>query len=127
MAVSKKLQGRTNEPTTLRGQIYSPEFISAYSIAVRNGFKGTEEEWLASLVGPEGKSAYEIAVEQGFNGTVEEWMEQIGGIVDHNALLSRDSKDCHPIKSIEGLTEALKEKQDSMKALDILDIIEICK
>lgn len=27
---------------------------SAYEIAVENGFSGTEEEWLASLVGPEG-------------------------------------------------------------------------
>jgi len=27
---------------------------SAYEIAVANGFAGTEEEWLASLVGPEG-------------------------------------------------------------------------
>lgn len=25
---------------------------SAYEVAVDNGFKGTEEEWLASLVGP---------------------------------------------------------------------------
>ncbi|HLT96302.1 MAG TPA: S-layer homology domain-containing protein, partial [Acidimicrobiia bacterium] len=27
---------------------------SAYEIAVENGFEGTEEEWLASLVGPQG-------------------------------------------------------------------------
>lgn len=27
---------------------------SAYDVAVENGFKGTEKEWLASLVGPEG-------------------------------------------------------------------------
>ncbi len=27
---------------------------SAYEIAVRHGFEGSEEEWLASLVGPEG-------------------------------------------------------------------------
>ncbi|MCM1218202.1 MAG: hypothetical protein NC548_27265 [Lachnospiraceae bacterium] len=27
---------------------------SAYEIAVENGFKGTEEEWLKSLIGPEG-------------------------------------------------------------------------
>lgn len=29
---------------------------SAYEVAVRNGFEGTEEEWLASLVGPRGKT-----------------------------------------------------------------------
>lgn len=27
---------------------------SAYEVAVENGFKGSEEEWLASLVGPQG-------------------------------------------------------------------------
>jgi hypothetical protein len=29
---------------------------SAYSLAVSNGFLGTEQEWLASLVGPQGPS-----------------------------------------------------------------------
>ena len=28
--------------------------LSAYEIAVANGFEGTEAEWLASLVGPQG-------------------------------------------------------------------------
>ena len=28
--------------------------LSAYEIAVKNGFKGSETEWLASLVGPPG-------------------------------------------------------------------------
>jgi hypothetical protein len=31
-----------------------PAGASAYQIAVANGFVGTEEEWLASLVGPQG-------------------------------------------------------------------------
>ena len=34
-----------------------PEGPSAYEIAVLNGFVGTEEEWLASLIGPPGVSA----------------------------------------------------------------------
>ena len=42
----------------LLGGIYAivrqPETISAYDIAVKHGFEGTEEEWLASLQGPEG-------------------------------------------------------------------------
>lgn len=52
---------------------------SAYEVAVQNGFVGTEQEWLDSLVGPvgnqgiQGKSAYDIAVENGFIGTEEEW------------------------------------------------------
>ena len=27
-------------------------YYSAYAIAVKHGFVGTEEEWLASLIGP---------------------------------------------------------------------------
>lgn len=45
---------------------------SAYEIAVRNGFRGTEKEWLESL---QGKSAYDYAVEGGFEGTETEFME----------------------------------------------------
>lgn len=42
---------------------------SAYQIAVRNGFVGTEEEWLLSLVGADGVSgAYHHT--QGFPSTV---------------------------------------------------------
>ena len=29
-------------------------YITAYGIAVKHGFKGTEEEWLESLRGPQG-------------------------------------------------------------------------
>lgn len=56
---------------------------SAYEIAVQNGFEGTEQEWLATLVGPQGiqgvpgvngKSAYELAVENGYQGSLEDWI-----------------------------------------------------
>ena len=76
---------------------------SAYDIAVRYGFEGTEEEWIASLKGADGKngedgvdgvdgeagddgedgaagkSAYELAVEQGFEGDEDEWLESLNG------------------------------------------------
>ena len=63
--------------------------LSAYEVAVRNGFAGTEEEWLASLEGPPGApgdpgsngnnglSAYEIAVLNGFKGSESEWLESL--------------------------------------------------
>ncbi len=59
---------------------------NAYELAVENGFKGTRQEWLDSLVGTNGvnglngsdgtngKSAYEIACDNGFVGSVEEWL-----------------------------------------------------
>lgn len=70
---------------------------SAYDIAVRNGFTGTEEEWLESLKGSpgekgdpgnkgekgedgtDGESAYDIAVRNGFTGTEEEWIASLKG------------------------------------------------
>lgn len=61
---------------------------SAYQIAVENGFEGSEEDWLASLVGPpgadgtdgtDGKSAYQLAVEAGFNGSEAEWLASLKG------------------------------------------------
>jgi predicted small secreted protein len=52
---------------------------SAYEIALTNGFKGTEAEWLASLKGADPKTAYEFAVEQGFAGTVDQWIASLKG------------------------------------------------
>lgn len=61
---------------------------SAYDVAVKNGFTGTETEWLASLKGADGangeyagrgESAYEIAVANGFSGTQAEWLASLKG------------------------------------------------
>ena len=59
--------------------------LSAYEVAVENGFSGTEVEWLESLVGPAGQngqngaSAYQVAVVNGFSGTESEWLESLKG------------------------------------------------
>lgn len=63
--------------------------MSAYEIAVENGFVGDEDAWLLSLKGetgqdsivpgPEGKSAYEIAVENGFVGDEDAWLLSLKG------------------------------------------------
>ena len=60
-------------------------YMSAYAIAVKHGYTGTEEEWLEYLKGEKGdqgiqgetgeagSSAYEIAVKHGYEGTEEQW------------------------------------------------------
>lgn len=48
-------------------------FLSAYGIAVKHGFKGTEADWLLSL------TAYGIALELGFVGTKAEWIASLKG------------------------------------------------
>ncbi len=60
------------------------EVINAYDIAVKNGFQGTETEWLASLQGDNGEDGadfdiyalYEAAKEKdGFAGTFSEFLK----------------------------------------------------
>ena len=63
--------------------------LSAYELAVQNGFTGTLTEWLESLKGADGingangkdgkngLSAYEIAVKNGFVGTESEWLNSL--------------------------------------------------
>ena len=46
---------------------------SAYELAKRLGFEGTEQEWLDSL------SGYYVALENGFEGTQEEWLLSLVG------------------------------------------------
>ena len=51
------LKGQAQSVIKLRGSISMPDAIqgkSAYELAVMHGFKGTEEEWLASLKGEKG-------------------------------------------------------------------------
>lgn len=58
--------------------------ISAYDIAVENGFVGTEQEWLASLQGSDGKDAekiniqelYEAAIADGFQGSMSDFIKE---------------------------------------------------
>ncbi|WP_432482580.1 hypothetical protein [Kineococcus esterisolvens] len=112
---------------------------SAYDIAVRNGFVGTEAEWLASLEGADGapgepgadgqdgadgapgadgadgESAYDIAVRHGFWGSEEDWLAQLeasGGVTEHAQLTGLDAPDSHPISAITGLGSMLARKVD---------------
>lgn len=52
---------------------------SAYELACEQGYTGTVDEWLLTLVGNNGKSAYEVMQEQGYTGTLEEWIESLRG------------------------------------------------
>ena len=51
---------------------------SAYEIAVDNGFKGTEQEWLASLKAdsPSVESLYEAAQQAGFTGSMLDFLKE---------------------------------------------------
>lgn len=92
------LEGTASTPSTLRGKINTldTKVINAYDLAVKNGFKGTEAEWLASLNGEPGvpgQSSYEIALKHGFKGTEAEWLASLNGepgVVDENGYVLKD-------------------------------------
>lgn len=84
------IQG-TQGPQGLQG-VSGEDGESAYEVAVRNGFVGTESAWLDSLkgepgadgtggdgTGPAGDSAYEIAVDNGFVGDEAAWLASLRG------------------------------------------------
>ncbi len=55
---------------------------SAYKIAVANGFKGSELDWLASLEGDkgkDGKSAFQLVQDTGYTGKLVNWLASLKG------------------------------------------------
>lgn len=81
--------------------------LSAYEIAVKHGYTGTEEEWIKSLMpkggaggGSNGKSAYELAVENGYQGSVQEWLK---------SLVGKDGADAYEVAKKAGYTGSREE------------------
>ena len=73
--------------------------LSAYQVAVANGFVGTEPEWLNSLVGDDGLpgndgapgiSAYQVAVNNGFVGDEAAWLLSLKGATGDDGLPGND-------------------------------------
>ena len=44
--------------------------VTAYGIALKNGFVGTELEWLASLKGNQGDTSFPLSIEIADNGDI---------------------------------------------------------
>jgi len=101
--------------------------LSAYEVAVQNGFIGTINQWLDSLVGDSGQqgeagqngqnglSAYEVAVENGFSGNEQEWLESLIGPQGEPGPTNEDAV------SGFGISNIVKITQDDYEALEIKD------
>lgn len=74
-----------NEGDMIKG----PQGDSAYQIALKHGFKGTEEEWLASLVGAQGPMG-----PQGPQGTPG--VKGVDGKDGHQGVDGKPGKDGEP-------------------------------
>lgn len=74
-----------------------PSGESAYQVAVDNGFKGTEKEWLDYLrkgpVGADGKSAYQVWIDQGNKGSEDDFLKSLVGHQGDQGLTGRSAYD----------------------------------
>lgn len=109
----------------LGGILYFIYNQSIYQLIVRDGYTGTEEQWLASLVGEEvgqdgAESAYELAVANGYAGTEAKWIETIIGVPAAEIKASPYALACE--NGFEGsLAEWLAEIADKPEKLGISD------
>ena len=92
------------------------------------------------LIGRVYVSAYGIAVKHGYIGTEEEWIHSLEANLEHDNLIHREYPDSHPIEAISGLEDNLitidldieeldtevQKKQDKMLPMTALDVIAIC-
>ena len=88
---------------------------SAYEIAVKNGFTGTETEWLTSLNGEDGASAYELAVKSGYSGTEAEWLASLKGEPGENGQDGNNGASAYEIAVKNGYTGTETEWLASLK------------
>ena len=78
---------------TVGGVACAEERITAYEIAVQNGFQGTEAEWLLSLHGANGEDGedldaeklYQTALDNGYEGSFLDFCETLNKIIISNA------------------------------------------
>lgn len=90
------------------------EPLSAYDIAVKNGFSGTEAEWVESLKGETGASGkdganaaitagdlYDEAVARGYKGTYLQFVQEYlgGGAVNYSAVINENLNCVVSVKS----------------------------
>lgn len=82
--------------------------ISAYEIAVKNGFVGTEAEWLASLHGADGKDGedmdaeelYQAAKENGYQGEFLDFIKELNIQVNEDNDVATIAKNIMSVVSI---------------------------
>ena len=98
------------------GRQYLGVFLSAYGIAVKHGYAGTEEEWLESLRGPEGQQGIQGKPgPQGEPGSVkfdeltEEQLAMLKGKEGPQGVPGIDGQDGVGIQSVEQTTTSTED------------------
>ncbi|TCM60881.1 putative secreted protein (type I secretion substrate), partial [Acinetobacter calcoaceticus] len=100
---------------------------SAYEVAVDNGYTGTEQQWLTSLVGRNGtngidgaagKSAYQIAVINGFVGDESAWLLSLVGAKGDQGEKGETGLSAYDLAVKEGFVGTITEWLQSQKGQD---------
>lgn len=98
---------------------------SAYEIAVKHGYTGTEEDWAKSLTpnggavgGGNGKSTYELAVQEGYQGTLQEWLK---------SLVGKDGEDAYEVAKKAGYAGSREEWLKTLIGATGLSAYELAK
>lgn len=100
----EEIRGKVATRDVLTGTILNPDKIygkSAYEIAVMHGFKGTEEEWLESLVG--GKELINALVEEAIKKATKQAM--IGEVTLFANKWVGDESPYSQVIKVEGVTK----------------------
>lgn len=93
--------------------------LSAYEVAVANGFVGTEAQWLDSLVGADGLSAYEVAVANGFVGTEAQWLDSLVGADGAQGI---DGLSAYEVAVVNGFVGTEAEWLESLIGVNVVPI-----
>lgn len=64
---------------TLQEWLRSLGGADAYEVAKSAGYTGSREEWLKTLIGETGLSAYELAKSEGYEGSLTDWIASLKG------------------------------------------------
>lgn len=95
--------------------------LSAYEIAVLNGFAGSALEWLESLEGSNGfngengLSAYQIALQYGFEGDESQWIESLTGVNGSDGMSGIDGESAYQVALRNGFVGSEVEWLESLK------------
>lgn len=98
--------------------------LSAYQLAVKNGYTKSEAEWLASITGVKGdkgdtgKSAYQSALDAGFVGSEAEWVASLKGAKGDTGAAGSNGKSAYQSAVDGGYEGSENDWVNSLKAPD---------
>lgn len=107
------------------GGTQGPRGYSAYEIAIQNGFEGTEQEWLDSLVGEDGYTPVK-GTDYWTEGDKDEIMDE-GVVIDPNYVHTDNNYTLEEKEKLENLqnyddTEIKEELDNKANLEDIPDV-----